>query len=208
MHSKFCINHGLISRISFTFIMAPQLKFSCRFPGCGNAYYWCRSGTEKIKNKHFYRFPRNPTVSIKWKSICDIDVTQECRNKFICEDHFQQTDFVNFTRHALNPFAVPSRLETESNLIPIQVTAPFENDPENTNYLQPLNSAVKSSFICNDSHAMSTSIDATNENDNCSTANDTIYENAPTDSDVTKSSCKDVVNVTNVVPTFAQNRTI
>lgn len=116
--------------------MAFQKKVSCRFPGCTNAYYWCRG--EKVENKHFYRFPRNSAVLIKWKSICDIDVAQDCYNKFVCEDHFQQTDFVNFTKHALNPFAVPSRLETESN----------------------------SSFVCNESHAIVTSIDATDNNNN------------------------------------------
>jgi len=171
--------------------MAPQIKFSCRFPGCSNGYYWCKG--EKIKNKHFYRFPRNPAVLIKWKSICDI-ITQNCRNKFVCEDHFQQTDFVNFTRHALNPFAVPSHLATESNLIPIQVSPPFENDPDNTNCLQPLNSVVESPFIHN-INAISTSI-VTIDGNSSTVNNDT--EDTLTNINVTKNLCENIGNVKNV----------
>lgn len=64
--------------------------------------------------KHFYRFPTNTEVNIKWKKICGIKLTENCRNKYVCEDHFQK-DFVNFTKHALNPFVVPSQLSFENN---------------------------------------------------------------------------------------------
>lgn len=112
--------------------------------------------------------------------------------------HFRQTDFVNFTRHALNPFVVPSRLETESNLISI-LSAFFDNDPKNTNYLQPLNSVIKLPLVCDDSHAMSASIDVTDSNNNSSSVNNEIvYEDAPNDINVTNSSCEDVVNVKNI----------
>ena len=111
--------------------MPLRKKFSCQFPNCSNGYYWCKENVEKVRNKHFYRFPTNPAVNIKWKKICGINLTENCRNKFVCEDHFQKEDFVNFTKHALNPFVVPSRLQSDStNLLP-EVSIPFKNKTAN-----------------------------------------------------------------------------
>lgn len=126
--------------------MPPRKKFSCQFPNCSNGYYWCKSRLGKVQNKHFYRFPANPVINVQWKKICNINLTENCRNKYVCEDHFQKEDFVNFTRHALNPLVVPSRLQSDSN---------FQNDPEIPNYCQPLNS-VNSLAASNDLNSTST----------------------------------------------------
>lgn len=138
-------------------------KFSCQFPNCSNGYYWCKDGLEKVRNKHFYRFPTNPAVNVQWKKICGINLTENCRNKYICEDHFQKEDFVNFTRHALNPFVVPFRLQSDSNLLPIEISTSFQNDPEITNYCQPLNS-VNSFAASSDINSTSTVSQAAADN--------------------------------------------
>lgn len=120
--------------------MPLRKKFSCQFPDCSNGYYWCKDGLEKVQNKHFYRFPTNPTVNVQWKKICGINLTENCRNKYVCEDHFKEKDFVNFTKYALNPFVVPSQLQNDLNLIPVEVATSSQNDLEITNYCQPLHS--------------------------------------------------------------------
>lgn len=133
------IDH-ILNHILLFAIMPLRKKFSCQFPNCSNGYYWCKDGLEKVQNKHFYRFPINPAVNVKWKKICGINLTQNCRNKYVCEDHFNKEDFVNFTRHALNPFVVPSELQNEFNLLPIEISTPFQNNRETINYCEQLHS--------------------------------------------------------------------
>ncbi|XP_071579307.1 uncharacterized protein [Temnothorax nylanderi] len=147
---------------NFFVIMPLRKKFSCQFSKCNNGYYWCKGGLEKVQNKHFYRFPTNSAVNVQWKKICGINLTENCCNKYICEDHFKKEDFVNFTKHALNPFVVPSQLQSDSNLCPIEISTPFQNNPEVTNYCQPLNSV--NSLVSNDLNSTSTVSQATADN--------------------------------------------
>lgn len=73
---------------------------------------------------------------MQWKKICGIKLTENCRNKFVCEDHFEKEDFVNFTKHLLNPLVIPSRLQSvchSSNLISTEISMPFQNNLEISN---------------------------------------------------------------------------
>jgi len=145
--------------------MSLRKKFSCQFPNCSNGYYWCKGGFRKVQNKHFYRFPTNPVVNVQWKKICDINLIENCRNKYVCEDHFQKKDFVNFTRHALNPFVVPSQIHSDSNLLPIEISTSLQDDSEVTNYCQPFNSVNSlATSASNDLNSMSTISRATTDN--------------------------------------------
>lgn len=134
--------------------MPPHKKFSCQFPNCNNGYYWCKNNLERVQNKHFYRFPTNSAVNIKWKKICGIKLTENCRNKYVCEDHFQKEDFVNFTKHALNPFVVPSRLQSDSNLLS-EVSISSQN--KTVNYSEQLNS-TNLITVSNDLNIISSSL--------------------------------------------------
>lgn len=89
-------------------------KYSCKFPKCGNSYYWSKGEANRIVNKRFYRFPKNLDISTKWKMICGIDISINCLNFYICEDHFQKEDFVNFTKHLLKPNVIPKHIEVSS----------------------------------------------------------------------------------------------
>lgn len=129
--------------------MALRKKYSCKFPECSNSYYWSKDNIVKAINKHFYRFPKNPDISTKWKMICGIDINMNCRNMYICEDHFQKEDFLNFTKHLLKPNIIPKHIEMSNNLVPIQISAVFEKDAINNNYCQPIINET-SSAVCND----------------------------------------------------------
>ncbi|XP_072756955.1 uncharacterized protein [Anoplolepis gracilipes] len=127
-------------------IMPSRKKYSCKFPKCGNSYYWSKGEVNKVINRRFYRFPKNPDISTKWKMISGIDVSMNCRNMYICEDHFEKEDFVNFTKHLLKPNVIPKHIEIPDNLVPIHISAAFEKDPIDNNYCQP----IYESAVCND----------------------------------------------------------
>lgn len=130
--------------------MPPRKKYSCKFPKCNNSYYWSKGVADKIINKRFYRFPKNLDISTKWKMICGINISTNCRNMYICEDHFCKEDFVNFTKHLLKPNIVPKHIETSDNLVMSQISATFENNSANNNYCQPI--VNETSATCNDSN--------------------------------------------------------
>lgn len=153
-------------------------KFSCQFPNCNNGYYWDKHGLEKAQNKHFYRFPTDPDVNIKWKKICGINLTVNCRNKYVCEDHFKKEDFVNFTRHKLNSFVVPSQLQSNLNLLPIKISTPFQNNPETANNYEQQNS-VNSFTTFNDLNSTFVVSQVTADNVFSRTDSNIVFENIP-----------------------------
>lgn len=115
--------------------MPSRKKYSCKFPECGNSYYWSKGEADKIVNKRFYRFPNNSDISTKWKMICGIDTNINCRNMYICEEHFRKEDFVNFTKHLLKPNVIPKHIEISDT---IQTSIAFEKDPVHNNDCQPI----------------------------------------------------------------------
>ncbi|TGZ56285.1 Uncharacterized protein DBV15_11732 [Temnothorax longispinosus] len=102
--------------------MPSRKKFSCKFPECANSYYWSKGEANTVVNKRFYRFPKNSEISTKWKMICGIDININCRNIYICEDHFYKQDSVNFNKHLLNPNVIPKHIRI-SDLVTVQTAA-------------------------------------------------------------------------------------
>jgi len=119
-------------------IMTPRKKYSCKFSGCGNSYY---VKVDRNINKHFYKFPKNHDLCMKWKMICGVGISINCQNMRVCEDHFQPVDFVNFTKHLLNPNVVPKKIEKSNNLIPVQISPPLSTDKTDRNYCRPVSCA-------------------------------------------------------------------
>lgn len=122
--------------------MQANIKFRCSYPNCENSFIW--SNKEKIENKHFYKFRKNKEAFMKWKKACGFVDNASCINKRICEDHFQRKDFINITKHRLNPNAVPHIVNGVENRIPI-VKRSFENHLLDHNYCLPLHSV----HVCN-----------------------------------------------------------
>jgi len=115
--------------------MTPRKKYSCKFPGCDNSYYVKVDGGI---NKQFYKFPKNHDLCMKWKMICGIDISVNCQNMRVCENHFQPVDFVNFTKHLLNPNVVPTKIKKPNNLISVQISPPLSTDKTDQNYCRPV----------------------------------------------------------------------
>jgi len=115
--------------------MTPRKKYSCKFPGCDNSYYVKVDGAI---NKHFYKFPKNHDLCMKWKMICGIGISVNCQNMRVCENHFQPVDFVNFTKHLLNPNVVPTKIKKPNNLIPVQISPPLSTNKTDRNYCRPV----------------------------------------------------------------------
>lgn len=124
--------------------MVPRKKHSCKFPECGNFY---NANVDKGINKHFFKFPKNHDLCVKWKLICGIDINVNSENMRICKDHFRTVDFVNFTKHLLNPNVIPKRSEKSDNLIPVQILPPTTD--ENLNSCRPLRDANVSAVNTN-----------------------------------------------------------
>lgn len=114
-------------------------KYSCKFRNCINSYYWSKNENKKIVNKRFFRFPKHPQILVKWKEVCGINIDSNCLNKFMCEDHISEQNFVNSSKHLLNPNVVPKQIV---NSIPVEVTAPFENNRDNNNII-----SINSDFV-------------------------------------------------------------
>lgn len=81
-----------------------QKKYSCKYPGCNNGYYW--NVLDGYVNKHLFRFPRDPKNVELWKDACNITVNH-VKNHYICQDHFRDTDFFNERKERLIKNAVP-----------------------------------------------------------------------------------------------------
>lgn len=66
----------------------------CKYPACENKYYSKISDPQYV-NKKFHIFPRNPELFELWKNICHIKPNDSMKSLFICEDHFDDSDFNN-----------------------------------------------------------------------------------------------------------------
>lgn len=82
---------------------------TCKFPGCSNSYLY-PIFDQSFVNKVFHRFPKNETICQKWKSICHINHTVNCRNFFVCEDHFLDSDYITASKRYLCSYSVPKSL--------------------------------------------------------------------------------------------------
>lgn len=198
--------------------MPSRKKYSCKFPKCINSYYWSKGETNKVINKRFYRFPKNPDISVKWKMISGMDVSINCRNMYICEDHFEKEDFVNFTKHMLKPNVIPKHIEIPDNLVPIQISAAFEKDPIDNNYCQPI---INESAVCNDlndNNANNINVNDTLVNNNTVSEKtpdsyDSIFTNVQVDNSdnndrETLSGNNLTFDLTNADLTYVENRSI
>ncbi|XP_049945281.1 uncharacterized protein LOC126427107 isoform X1 [Schistocerca serialis cubense] len=90
-----------------------RLKYSCKFPGCRSGYFSNINTNIKHQNRHFYKFPAPSKSELlkQWKLICNIAEDIDCGSYSVCENHFFQADFVNFSRHRLNRGVIPKHTE-------------------------------------------------------------------------------------------------
>ncbi|EFA12004.1 hypothetical protein TcasGA2_TC006894 [Tribolium castaneum] len=84
--------------------VVPRKKYCCKYPGCNNWYYI--NTPEGFVNKHFFVFPKDPTQHQQWRNICKISSKNSDFFR-ICEDHFDESAFVNEKKDRLNFRAVP-----------------------------------------------------------------------------------------------------
>lgn len=167
--------------------MPSRKKYSCKFPGCGNAYFWSTGEGDKIANKRFFRFPNNSDISTKWKRICNIDISINSRNMYVCEAHFREEDFINHTKHRLNPNVLPKNIEIEQNSIPREMNS-FQNDPVDYNNCNPSNNnkenvnIIQISLICNDSCGNPSGVNT------CDMSTSVLVDTAPTETPVFENS--------------------
>jgi hypothetical protein len=62
---------------------------------------------EGFVNKHFFKFPKDHIQHQIWKDICKIDISKSSKFATVCEDHFDDSAFLNENRNRLNFRAVP-----------------------------------------------------------------------------------------------------
>ncbi|XP_049945288.1 uncharacterized protein LOC126427107 isoform X4 [Schistocerca serialis cubense] len=58
-----------------------------------------------------YSSPSKSELLKQWKLICNIAEDIDCGSYSVCENHFFQADFVNFSRHRLNRGVIPKHTE-------------------------------------------------------------------------------------------------
>ncbi|PSN30071.1 hypothetical protein C0J52_23175 [Blattella germanica] len=92
-------------------------KYTCKFPNCTSSYYYSQNSNQPLKNKHFYMFPcKNKKEMLhQWKRICNIPEGVNTGNFRVCEDHFVERDFMNYTRERLNRDVIPKDLQGKSS---------------------------------------------------------------------------------------------
>lgn len=84
-----------------------KLRYSCKYPLCKNSYYNPVT-TSSYRNKIFHRFPRDPESLQIWKNCCNISLNVNCKNFFLCDSHFLDSDFACPTiRNRILPKTVP-----------------------------------------------------------------------------------------------------
>ncbi|XP_064214107.1 uncharacterized protein LOC135266776 [Tribolium castaneum] len=170
--------------------VVPRKKYCCKYPGCNNWYYI--NTPEGFVNKHFFVFPKDPTQHQQWRNICKISSKNSDFFR-ICEDHFDESAFVNERKDRLNFRAVPL-VPTEPSDIHLLEDLPLpdqqskiDEDPsssalseENVNVVGSLSveSPSTSSFVnlaynelCSSSHSQSSEVinnsDSTISNSSC-----------------------------------------
>lgn len=95
--------------------MEKHLKYSCKFPICRNSYFHAID-KKKVTNKHFFKFPHNNSKRLEiWKKFCNI-ADGDCKNYYLCEDHFEIKQFKNISRSRLNWNAIPSQTLPINNM--------------------------------------------------------------------------------------------
>lgn len=118
--------------------MPSKKKYTCKYFNCNNSYYWNKGSGEQVVNKHFFRFPKNHDAALKWKLICKIDPSKDCKSFSVCEDHFSQNDFVNISKTKLKSNVMPIEYETTDSLIRIVFSDAFVTDHVDHNYCHVL----------------------------------------------------------------------
>ncbi|PSN39084.1 hypothetical protein C0J52_07352 [Blattella germanica] len=92
-----------------------RTKYSCKFPNCRSSYHYV-VGSKPTQNKHFYMFPNKNKKELlqEWRKVCNIPEDVNCENFRVCEDHFHERDFTNYTHSRLNRDVVPKDLHIPS----------------------------------------------------------------------------------------------
>mgnify|MGYP002775257617 FL=1 len=95
-----------------------RIRYSCKYPSCNNSYFTNIKGS--YQNKKFFHFPKDSNTHAAWKFVCQISPSKNCRNFFVCENHFTFYDFIDLQRKTLKKGSIPQalakcQLETEHN---------------------------------------------------------------------------------------------
>ena len=84
-----------------------RLKYSCNFPNCNNKYYYPKIDKSYV-NERFHKFPREKFLRNKWKEICYLDEDTNVDHMYICDIHFDDSQYKNTFTKRLAYDAVPS----------------------------------------------------------------------------------------------------
>lgn len=130
-----------------------KFRYSCKYPSCKSKYYSPITNID-YKNKHFFIFPKDQDLLKNWKTICKIDSFVNCTHFYLCEDHFNNSDFKNETRSRLNYRVIPKTSEaitaTKEILTHKEIGQPFSNSN-----LENIEISTNSLPCCDEEHSTS-----------------------------------------------------
>ncbi|CAH1382090.1 unnamed protein product, partial [Tenebrio molitor] len=73
----------------------------------------------QYRNLKFHRFPRDPETLQKWKNACNITDEVNCINFYVCENHFNKSDYTNHLQERLKYQTVPKPANTSQFILPV-----------------------------------------------------------------------------------------
>ncbi|VEN36818.1 unnamed protein product [Callosobruchus maculatus] len=109
-----------------------RVKRACKYPSCLSKYY-STTNTDYI-NKKFHRFPKDPVISGKWKDICKISADKDCSHFYICDDHFDERDYINASLKLTSgsvPRSPSKCRKTTTTTFNVETMSNIENVPNN-----------------------------------------------------------------------------
>jgi hypothetical protein len=95
---------GFLYFVVVSLLLAMDVVASIQVATTGTYYTRVLEG---FVNKHFFKFPKDHIQHQIWKDICKIDISKSSKFATVCEDHFDDSAFLNENRNRLNFRAVP-----------------------------------------------------------------------------------------------------
>ncbi|KAJ8685197.1 hypothetical protein QAD02_020990 [Eretmocerus hayati] len=87
-----------------------QFHFHCRFLECLNGYY-TKIRDPNYANKRFHKFPlplKDKALHDAWRAACTIPEEEKTKSSYVCEDHFEDSDYLECNRLSkLEPGVIP-----------------------------------------------------------------------------------------------------
>lgn len=130
-------------------------RFKCRSPTCKNIYYSPVTDKNYV-NKHFFRFPNDETLRMKWFDAIthgtgEFIKLSNSKNIYLCEDHFETRLFTSTRKKTflIRSDAIPTNFSTkkikilQNNLLNEPQCSAEIDECVSTSYSQKTNTLIE-----------------------------------------------------------------